>query len=89
MLKHPAAMEGADRTPARQAGSAMPPLMLRAKDAAALCAVSIRTWRGWDAANKIPRAVRIGRSIFWRTEELRVWSAAGCPCRHEWESLQS
>ena len=61
-------------------------LLLTARQAAALCAKSLRTWRAWDAAAWIPRPVRIGRSTLWRADELRDWVAAGCPRRAEWEA---
>ena len=57
-----------------------------AKQAAAICGKSLRTWRTWDAAGWIPRPVRIGRSTLWRADELRDWVAAGCPRREEWEA---
>ncbi len=62
------------------------PLLLTAKQAAAICGKSLRTWRTWDAAGWIPRPVRIGRSTLWRADELREWVAAGCPRRDEWEA---
>jgi prophage regulatory protein len=64
------------------------PLLLRTAEAAALCKVSTRTWRGWDAAGKIPKPIRIGRSTLWRSEELHAWAAAGCPRRQQWEDKQ-
>jgi len=64
------------------------PLLLTAPEAAALCSISLRTWRSWDTAGRIPRAVRIGRSTFWRSAELRAWVAAGCPDREIWETRQ-
>lgn len=70
------AREGADQSP----------LLLNAKQAAAMCAKSERTWRTWDSAGWIPRPVRIGRSTLWRADELRAWVAAGCPRRPEWEA---
>lgn len=60
-------------------------LLLTAKQAAAICGKSLRTWRTWDSAGRIPRPVRIGRSTLWRSDELRGWVAAGCPRRGEWE----
>jgi predicted DNA-binding transcriptional regulator AlpA len=63
-------------------------LLLTAKEAAATCGKSVRTWRTWDAAGKIPQPVRIGRSTLWRADELRDWVAAGCPSRQEWEARQ-
>jgi predicted DNA-binding transcriptional regulator AlpA len=64
------------------------PLLLTAAQAAALLGRSVRTWRTWDAAGKIPQAIRVGRSAFWRPDELRAWVAAGCPDRATWKALQ-
>lgn len=64
------------------------PLMISARAACRLCGKSLRTWRTWDSAGLIPRPVRIGRSTFWRVEELHSWIAAGCPRRAEWEARQ-
>ena len=64
------------------------PLLVTAKQAAAMCGKSLRTWRTWDAAGWIPRPVRIGRSTLWRVDELQEWVAAGCPRREEWEARQ-
>ena len=63
-------------------------LLVTAKQAAGMCGKSLRTWRTWDAAGLIPRAVRIGRSTLWRLDELRAWVEAGCPRREEWEARQ-
>jgi predicted DNA-binding transcriptional regulator AlpA len=62
-------------------------LLVSAKEASRMCGKSLRTWRAWDAAGWIPRPVRIGRSTLWSVQELRDWIAAGCPRRHEWDSL--
>ncbi len=62
------------------------PLLLTARRAAAICGKSLRTWRTWDSAGRIPRPVRIGRSTLWRADELRGWVAAGCPRREAWEN---
>jgi predicted DNA-binding transcriptional regulator AlpA len=64
------------------------PLLLRATQAAALCSTSVRTWRTWDATGKIPQAIHLGRSTFWRHEELRAWIAAGCPDHMLWEAMR-
>jgi len=65
------------------------PLLLTARAAALMCGKSLRTWRTWDAAGRIPQPVRIGRSTLWRADELRAWVAAGCPGRKDWERMQS
>jgi predicted DNA-binding transcriptional regulator AlpA len=74
-------------SPTRSSNS-IPQLLVTAKQASALCGKSIRTWRAWDATGKIPQPIRIGRSIFWRPQELQAWVAAGCPERAVWEAMQ-
>lgn len=64
------------------------PLLVTAKQAAAACGKSLRTWRTWDAAGRIPQPLRIGRSTMWRIDELRQWVNAGCPRRDEWEAMR-
>lgn len=61
-------------------------LLVSAKQAAVMCGKSLRTWRSWDSAGRIPQPVRIGRSTLWRADELRKWVKAGCPRRAEWEA---
>ena len=73
--------------PGRQSGDARV-LLVSARLAAEMCGKSLRTWRTWDAAGWIPRAVRIGRSTLWRAAELEFWVNAGCPRREEWEARQ-
>ena len=63
-------------------------LLLRAPQAAALLSTSVRTWRTWNATGKVPRPIHIGRSAYWRPEELKAWVAAGCPDRVSWEAMQ-
>jgi RNA polymerase sigma factor (sigma-70 family) len=63
-------------------------LLLPARKAAALCGMSVRTWRTWDAAGLIPRSLQVGRSLFWRADELREWVAAGCPRRETWMTIR-
>jgi hypothetical protein len=62
--------------------------MLRGADAAAWASVSLRTWRAWDAAGKIPRPIKIANCVLWSLRELRQWRDAGCPGRAEWEFLK-
>lgn len=64
------------------------PLLVTAKQAAAMCGKSLRTWRTWDAAGLIPRPRRIGRSVCWDFAELKDWIANGCQRRSEWEARQ-
>ena len=62
------------------------PRLLRARYAAEIFGISLRTWQMWSSAGRIPRPIRIGRAPMWRLDELRDWVDAGCPPRREWES---
>jgi predicted DNA-binding transcriptional regulator AlpA len=63
-------------------------LLLPASAAAKLCGTSERTWRTWDSAGRIPQAVAIGRSKFWRRTELEAWVNQGCPRRETWNVIR-
>ena len=63
-------------------------ILLSAKEASKLVGRSLRCWRSWDAGGRVPRPVRIGRSVHWRADELRRWVEAGCPRRSEWEAMR-
>lgn len=62
-------------------------ILVGAETAAAMCEVSVRTWRRLVSAGKVPRPVCIGGRIKrWNREELEGWIAAGCPSRREWDA---
>ncbi|MHC4063599.1 MAG: helix-turn-helix transcriptional regulator [Planctomycetota bacterium] len=50
--------------------------------------LSLRTVRTLDSAGKLPRALKIGRSVRWHVAEIERWLAAGTPDRRAWESLK-
>ena len=75
-----------DRHQGRRPTEMETPLLLTARQAAALCGKSLRTWRSGDAAGLIPQPVRIRRCTLWRADELRRWIAAGCPNRQQLEN---
>lgn len=64
-----------------------PPLLLTARQAAALCGVSAATWWRWDNAGRCPAPVRIGATVRWRAAELAEWTRAGCPGRVTWQAM--
>ena len=64
------------------------PILLDAKGAAALLAVGKTHLYGLLASGRLPRPVRLGRAVRWRADELRAWTAAGCPSAERWELLQ-
>ena len=57
-------------------------LALGAKEAAAACGVSVRSWRRHDDVGLVPQAARIGGRKIWPTETLRLWLRLGCPARN-------
>ena len=62
----------------------MQSLLLNTKDSAALCGVTIKRWRTWNALGKIPSPLRVGKSLFWKRDELLCWVDEGCPTRKHW-----
>ena len=64
------------------------PLAVSAKQLARMLDLSLRTIRTMDAAGKLPRGIRFGRSVRWSCDELRDWLAAGCPDRPSWEAIR-
>ncbi|SRR5579871_5038419 len=78
-----------DGTEAPPVSSAPAALLLRARDAAAACSVSLATWWRWDAAARCPAPVRVGTSVRWRADELRNWIEAGCPDRKAWQASRN
>ena len=63
-------------------------LLLDAKAAAGLCAVSLRTWWSLHSAGRVPVPVRLGRRTLWRRVEIVAWVAAGCPARDRWQAVR-
>ena len=61
--------------------------LLTAKDVAEELRVSLRhVWR-MNNSGKLPRPVRIGRSVRWSRSTIIAWIAAGCPDRADWEAM--
>jgi excisionase family DNA binding protein len=56
-------------------------LLLSQTELARLLDLSIRTISRMNASGKIPKPVRVGRSVRWRRKEIEEWIAAGCPKR--------
>lgn len=64
----------------------LPCLALSAGEAAQLLGISVRHLWALNAAARLPRPIRFGRSVRWSLDELRAWLAAGAPERAEWEA---
>ena len=71
------------------ADSVGPPLVVGAKELAALLRIGLRTVRTMDAAGRLPKPVRIGHSVRWSLEEIRAWLEAGAPDRKTWEARRA
>lgn len=67
----------------------VPPLMIDAKQAAALISVSPATWHRMVAAGKTPAPIKLsGGCVRWRTADLQSWIDAGCPDRKTWLTME-
>jgi len=58
------------------------PLLLSARESAALCGVSPATWWRWQAAGRLPAPVRPSPgTVRWIREDVVAWINDGCPPR--------
>jgi prophage regulatory protein len=72
------------------ADTPLSPLLLTARQAAALCGVSLATWHRMVSAGRCPAPLRLSPGcVRWRREDLAEWIRLGCPPRREWEALRS
>ncbi len=77
-----------ERSSATHVAPELRPLAVSARQLAAMLDLSVRTIRTMDAAGKLPRGIRFGRSIRWSCDELRDWLAAGAPDRGTWNAIR-
>ena len=63
------------------------PLLLKAEQVAELLSVSERHVHKLHSSGRLPRPVRLGKSVRWRRDELEAWVNAGSPDRARWETL--
>jgi len=59
------------------------------KDVAARLGVSDRAIWKWNAVEKLPAPIRLGRSVRWDLDDLERWIDASCPARREWEARKA
>ena len=64
------------------------PLAFSAADLARRLDVSLRHLRRLDSAGKLPKPVRLGRSVRWPVAEIELWLRAGAPGRQSWEAMR-
>lgn len=60
------------------------PLLIDARQVAALLDRSLPSVRRDDAAGRLPAPLSLGGSKKWRKAEIEAWVAAGCPGRARW-----
>jgi predicted DNA-binding transcriptional regulator AlpA len=73
-----------------EAGRPASALLLTARQAAAMCGVSLATWHRMVSAGRCPAPLRLSRGcVRWRAGELAEWVAAGCPPRREFEARRA
>lgn len=63
-------------------------LLLPAGDAARLLNISERHFYKLHSGGRLPRPVRLGRSVRWRAKELQEWLDAGAPSHARWENMR-
>jgi predicted DNA-binding transcriptional regulator AlpA len=51
------------------------------RQVAGLCGVHPKTWRMWSDTGLCPAPLKIGRTNFWRIDEITKWIESGCPKR--------
>ena len=56
-------------------------ILVDAFDAASLCGVSKQTWLRANKDAQVPTPRKLRSKILWDVQELRAWTAAGCPER--------
>ena len=64
------------------------PIHIGAEDAARVLGIGRTLFYSLQSGGRLPAPVKLGRRALWRVDELRRWSDAGCPSRHEWERIR-
>ena len=63
-------------------------LLIPDRAAATMAGIGRATWHRLRAAGKIgPAAVRLGRAVRYRADEVRAWIDAGCPDARTWAAM--
>ena len=68
--------------------SGEPALAVDAERLARMLGVSLRHLRRLDASGKLPRPVKLGRSVRWPVAEIEDWLADGSPDRAAWDDVK-
>lgn len=61
------------------------PALVDARELARMLSVSLATIRRMDAGGRLPKPLHLSAGcVRWRTREIELWIAAGCPRRGDW-----
>ncbi len=63
------------------------PLLVDAKTAVWMIGVGKTKLYALHASGRLPEPIRLGRAVRWSVQELREWTAAGCPARDRWQAM--
>jgi predicted DNA-binding transcriptional regulator AlpA len=63
-------------------------LLLSADEAAAVLGIGKTLFYSLHSGGRLPLPVKLGRRTLWRVDELKSWTAAGCPNRQKWETMR-
>ena len=71
-----------------QVNQTQQPLVISAKELAAMLGVSIRqVWR-LNETGRLPKPIRLGGSVKWLRKEIEAFIEAGAPEREVWEAMK-
>ena len=80
--KLPSSLTNAGRLPPTEIEASQ---LIDIKSLALMLKVSEKTVRRWRDAGKIPRPVKLGRTLRWRLCLIVAWIDAGCPSARQFE----
>ncbi len=63
-------------------------LAVDAAEVAKLLNVSLRHVNSLNASGRLPRPIRLGRSVRWLRSDLEAWLEAGAPVRDAWDRIR-
>jgi len=64
------------------------PVLLSVSEVAEMLQISPRHLYSLKASGRLPKPVRLGRSVRWLADELRAWLEAGAPPQGRWEKMR-
>lgn len=64
-------------------------MALTSADLAEELSISERHVHNLNSTQRLPRPIRLGRSVRWSADELRDWLDAGAPPRDQWEAMRN